>query len=106
MNKSIVLFTLWSLTPLPQALSFSAPNPKQSLPHHHYCDGARCNLLGSVAGAAVAVVAGSVSGIALKPSDINAAVAAVQESLNIENFLRTGIDLGGIMCISSQVGKL
>eukprot|EP00977_Amphora_coffeiformis_P025667 scaffold21227_cov69-Amphora_coffeaeformis.AAC.1 len=30
---------------------------------------------------------------------------AVQDSLNVENFLRTGVDAGGNMGVSSQTGK-
>eukprot|EP00986_Skeletonema_menzelii_P007539 scaffold2966_cov143-Skeletonema_menzelii.AAC.12 len=38
------------------------------------------------------------------PSIVNAA-AAVQDSLEIEEFLRTGVDAGGNMGVSSQAGK-
>lgn len=46
------------------------------------------------------------SGIALAlPSIAVADSAAVQDSLNLENFLRTGMDSGGNMGVSSQAGK-
>jgi len=113
---TVLLALLWSQT----VLSFSAPtNPKQSLQqqhHHHQCGhdaspavvgSSRRDLFGSVTSAAVAVVAGSVTGTTvLQPvATANAAAAAVQDSLDIENFLRTGIDSGGIMGVSSQAGK-
>ena len=31
--------------------------------------------------------------------------AAVQDSMNVDNFLRTGVDAGGNMGVSSQAGK-
>jgi len=51
-----------------------------------------------------------VSGAALlttlsNPSSANADAAAIQDSLDTNEFLRTGIDSGGIMGVSSQAGK-
>ena len=39
------------------------------------------------------------------PTQKSNAAAAVQDSLNTDEFLRTGIDSGGIMGVSSQAGK-
>lgn len=39
------------------------------------------------------------------PLPANAAAAAVQDSLNVDQFLRTGVDGGGNMGVSSQAGK-
>lgn len=39
---------------------------------------------------------------AAQASPANAAAAAVQDSLNIESFLRTGVDVGGNMVCNSQ----
>lgn len=39
------------------------------------------------------------------PLPAGAEAAAVQDSLNVENFLRTGVDGGGNMGVSSQAGK-
>mmetsp|Transcript_35851 Transcript_35851/g.81884 ORF Transcript_35851/g.81884 Transcript_35851/m.81884 type:complete len:313 (+) Transcript_35851:23-961(+) len=60
----------------------------------------RSILLDTAAGAAAA----SLSLTAAVPSRANAA-AAVQDSLQIDDFLRTGIDSGGTMGVSSQAGK-
>ena len=39
------------------------------------------------------------------PQNANAAAAAMQDTLDIDNFLRTGVDAGGNMGVSSQAGK-
>ena len=39
------------------------------------------------------------------PQRANAAAAAMQDTLDIDNFLRTGVDGGGNMGVSSQAGK-
>jgi|Transcript_14029 hypothetical protein len=43
--------------------------------------------------------------IFVAPSVASAAAAAVQDSLNVGDFLRTGVDIGGNMGVSSQAGK-
>jgi hypothetical protein len=50
------------------------------------------------------VIATAAASILALPSAANAA-AAVQDSLEIEEFLRTGVDSGGNMGVSSQAGK-
>jgi len=40
-----------------------------------------------------------------RPNSANADAAANQDSVNIDNFLRTGVDGGGNMGVSSQAGK-
>mmetsp|Transcript_32143 Transcript_32143/g.48522 ORF Transcript_32143/g.48522 Transcript_32143/m.48522 type:complete len:299 (-) Transcript_32143:134-1030(-) len=40
-----------------------------------------------------------------KPNYANADAAAIQDSLDVDNFLRTGVDGGGNMGVSSQAGK-
>lgn len=50
------------------------------------------------------VLASATATMLALPSVVNAA-AAVQDSLQIEEFLRTGIDAGGTMGVSSQAGK-
>ena len=60
----------------------------------------RRSILDTAAGAAAA----SLSLTTAVPSRANAA-AAVQDSLQIDDFLRTGIDSGGTMGVSSQAGK-
>jgi len=50
------------------------------------------------------VLASATASMLALPSVVNAA-AAVQDSLQIEEFLRTGIDAGGTMGVSSQAGK-
>jgi hypothetical protein len=39
------------------------------------------------------------------PKEVHAAAAAVQDSVNIDAFLKTGMDMGGNMGVSSQAGK-
>jgi len=51
------------------------------------------------------VVAAAASILVAPVSPANAAAAAVQDSLDVQNFLRTGIDAGGNMGVSSQAGK-
>jgi hypothetical protein len=46
-----------------------------------------------------------VATLAATPQLAAADSAAVQDSLNIDNFLRTGVDAGGNMGVSSQAGK-
>jgi hypothetical protein len=43
--------------------------------------------------------------IAASPSEAWGASAAVQDSMNVDSYLRTGIDMGGNMGVSSQAGK-
>lgn len=51
-------------------------------------------------------VAASASCLALVAPDVaQAESAAVQDSLDVSNFLRTGVDAGGNMGVSSQAGK-
>lgn len=50
------------------------------------------------------VIIATAASMCTLPSVVNAA-AAVQDSLEIEQFLRTGIDAGGPMGVSSQAGK-
>mmetsp|Transcript_15030 Transcript_15030/g.21272 ORF Transcript_15030/g.21272 Transcript_15030/m.21272 type:complete len:316 (+) Transcript_15030:178-1125(+) len=52
--------------------------------------------------AAAAVATGS---LLVTPSVAFADAAAIQDSLDIQNFLRTGVDAGGPMGVSSQAGK-
>lgn len=49
------------------------------------------------------ILAGGVSLIVGTPSAWGA--AAVQDSLDVDQFLRSGMDLGGNMGVSSQAGK-
>ncbi|CAB9530685.1 expressed unknown protein [Seminavis robusta] len=49
-----------------------------------------------------AAVAAGLLGI---PSEAQAAAAAVQDSLDVQSFLKTGMDAGGNMGVSSQAGK-
>ena len=58
----------------------------------------------SDAAAGVAAVA-SLALTAAAPPRANAAAAAVQDSLQVDDFLRTGVDSGGTMGVSSQAGK-
>ena len=52
------------------------------------------------------VAVGTISVTLSRPSlPAFAAAAAVQDSLDIDNFLRTGVDAGGNMGVSSQAGK-
>lgn len=50
------------------------------------------------------ITAASLIATTINPLEANAA-AAVQDSLEIDNFLRTGVDGGGNMGVSSQAGK-
>jgi hypothetical protein len=45
------------------------------------------------------------SGVLSSPLASNAAAAAIQDSLDVESFIRTGVDIGGNMGVSSQAGK-
>lgn len=49
--------------------------------------------------------AASLALTAAAPPRANAAAAAVQDSLQVDDFLRTGVDSGGTMGVSSQAGK-
>lgn len=40
-----------------------------------------------------------------RPNHANADAAAIQDTMNVESFLRTGTDIGGNMGVSSQAGK-
>jgi hypothetical protein len=51
------------------------------------------------------LVSSFVAGSFLASSPANAAAAAIQDSLDVQNFLRTGVDGGGNMGVSSQAGK-
>lgn len=57
------------------------------------------------------IIQGSIFGIIgscswlLGPSIASAAAAALQDSLDVDTFLRRGIDAGGNMGVSSQAGK-
>lgn len=53
----------------------------------------------------VAAAAGFAAVASSLPFPANAESAAVQDSLNVDNFLRTGVDAGGNMGVSSQAGK-
>jgi hypothetical protein len=56
--------------------------------------------------ASLAIGSVSASSILLTaPDKANADSAAIQDSLDVENFLRTGVDSGGGMGVSSQAGK-
>lgn len=44
-------------------------------------------------------------GVSATPTVAHAESAAVQDSLNVENYLKTGMDAGGPMGVSSQAGK-
>mmetsp|Transcript_2404 Transcript_2404/g.3516 ORF Transcript_2404/g.3516 Transcript_2404/m.3516 type:complete len:312 (-) Transcript_2404:328-1263(-) len=59
---------------------------------------ARRQLLSTAAAAAT-------GSLLLTPSMAFAEAAAVQDSLDVQNFLRTGVDAGGPMGVSSQAGK-
>eukprot|EP00571_Detonula_confervacea_P014059 CAMPEP_0172311030 /NCGR_PEP_ID=MMETSP1058-20130122/13639_1 /TAXON_ID=83371 /ORGANISM="Detonula confervacea, Strain CCMP 353" /LENGTH=318 /DNA_ID=CAMNT_0013024081 /DNA_START=22 /DNA_END=978 /DNA_ORIENTATION=+ len=58
----------------------------------------------SITGTIISAVTGASFILAL-PIKANAAAAAVQDSLGVDDFLRTGVDLGGNMGVSSQAGK-
>ena len=53
---------------------------------------------GSAAAASLAFLMG-------RPQVARAAAAAVQDSLDVDSFLKTGVDSGGPMGVSSQAGK-
>lgn len=53
--------------------------------------------------ASVVLVSGGMT--VASPSPAEAAASAVQDSLNVDDFLRTGLDTGGPMGVSSQAGK-
>ena len=61
----------------------------------------RRGYLSAMVGAVTAATAGVVG--TLPPQAAHA--AAIQDSLDVENFIRTGVDTGGIMGVSSQAGK-
>ena len=61
------------------------------------------NRRGVLSFSAGAVAAGLLLGI--NPTEARADSAAVQDSLNIDSFLKTGVDAGGPMGVSSQAGK-
>lgn len=50
-------------------------------------------------------VAAGLWGLSSSPKQAHAAAAAVQDSLDVDSFLKTGVDLGGPMGVSSQAGK-
>jgi hypothetical protein len=52
----------------------------------------------------IAITAAAAAALVALPSSANAA-AAIQDSLEINEFLRTGVDTGGNMGVSSQAGK-
>jgi len=62
----------------------------------------RRNILSSTGEAAMAAGAAILLGGA---EQANADAAAIQDSLNIDSFLRSGVDAGGAMGVSSQAGK-
>ena len=84
---------VWALTPL---------SPKVSVDKSKISSAEvdRRSYLSAMAGVLSAGVVGLTSTEAA-----HAAAAAMQDTLDIENFLRTGVDSGGIMGVSSQTGK-
>lgn len=64
----------------------------------------RRDALGRMVGAACAAIVTSTSTTQLTPAACWAA-SAVQDSVNVDSFLRTGMDAGGNMGVSSQAGK-
>jgi len=91
-NNIMKFLAILALYSFPAALAFSSvkcnnPSTSQSALHASRRD----------------VLATAASMLAL-PSVVNAA-AAVQDSLGIDEFLRTGVDGGGNMGVSSQAGK-
>jgi len=48
---------------------------------------------------------GACTGLICRTAPSTWSANAVQDSLDVNNFLRTGIDLGGVMGVSSQAGK-
>lgn len=70
------------------------PNPQPKTPA--FAD--RRSVL-SVSAAAVA------AGLLGNPREARADAAAMQDTMNVDNFLKTGVDAGGNMGVSSQAGK-
>lgn len=92
MNLLLAILAVYSFPP-PVALAFSSMNS--------------CNKRGKSSALLASrrdVISTAAASIVALPSVVNAA-AAVQDSLEIEEFLRTGIDSGGPMGVSSQAGK-
>ncbi|KAL7459611.1 hypothetical protein ACHAWC_011446 [Mediolabrus comicus] len=92
MNLLLAILALYSFPP-PSASAFSSMNS--------------CNKRGKSSALLASrrdVISTAAASIVALPSVVNAA-AAVQDSLEIEEFLRTGIDSGGPMGVSSQAGK-
>mmetsp|Transcript_28795 Transcript_28795/g.58477 ORF Transcript_28795/g.58477 Transcript_28795/m.58477 type:complete len:316 (-) Transcript_28795:314-1261(-) len=53
----------------------------------------------------LSVTATAAAALILAPTQASADAAAIQDSLDVDSFLRTGMDLGGNMGVSSQAGK-
>lgn len=90
-----------------QGFSVSALQQQQNHPHRPNSSitppqkqlSSRRETLGWVAGAMAA------TGIASVSASPAWAASAVQDSMNVDNFLRSGVDAGGNMGVSSQAGK-
>jgi len=54
---------------------------------------------------AISFIVAGTAALPFLPTAAYADAAAVQDSLDVENFLRKGVDLGGNMGVSSQAGK-
>lgn len=65
----------------------------------------RRRILDSSVSSIVGAILTSTTIVTANPSVSFAAAAAIQDSLEVNEFLRTGIDLGGNMGVSSQAGK-
>jgi hypothetical protein len=89
---STTVLALFAALLVRSVVAFSRESPQKILPEEA-CWSRRDILTSSFA-----------AGSFLASSPANAA-AAVQDNLDVENFLRTGVDLGGNMGVSSQAGK-
>jgi hypothetical protein len=77
-------------------------NDEMQVSEYKYSD--RRNFLSSslAVAAASSILLGTTTGA---PQPASADAAAIQDSLDIDSFLRTGVDAGGPMGVSSQAGK-
>jgi len=98
----LVLLSVVVTSYIEEATSF---NPQSQQSNHNVFTTSRRDLLRSAIAGVAAVSTISTASTPLTVPPANAAAAAVQDSLDVENFLRTGIDSGGVMGVSSQAGK-
>ena len=69
---------------------------------HHRLASSRRETLGRLVSACGAAFVSGLSPLSAPPSW---AASAVQDSMNVDAFLRSGVDAGGNMGVSSQAGK-